>query len=900
MRLYRIELENWRQHTKTKIDFDENSTVIYGDNELGKSTILEALSRGFFDRSSSYAKSIKRIKPFTASGNVTSTVRIEFTLLGTRYRIEKKFNLNRGTSLFKIDEEKNILLNQDNSADEQIIQLLEADLPKGASKPSQWGAFQWLWAPQENRELPSAEDGDPTTNLHLETKEGGGLLVTPKFQLVQNLIQTSYGQYYSKTGKPRKNSPILTIEENIHTFQNKSVELKDKIRNVDNNKQRLEELQKQLPSLEKKLQETKEELEKARNEVIDISSIESELKASEASVKEAERDVQDAKKALKELEKSAENIEELQKKEKKARDSLSRLEALCDMLEKRQQETKEKVEEKAMKIRACEELTKDARILWTKFDSVKKIDLLERELKKIKDISKEIENLRKNEVQIVPTNKEIEQLIQSQTRIEVLNESLAAKGLSVDIIPGDKGSLDVEVDGEIINERILTTTGTESVSVGTPDFGMVIVKARLEQAHDAKVDILQLHENILEVLSKYTVDSIDELIDLNRIQNEISAKIKQLVAQRKGIDERSIEEITNELKKLIEKYEEYNKIERTPDAIKMNPTDVDLGKLVNKREQEQEEARSDLDKARAERDKNDEKLMEKKEKLAEIRADQKHFSGELDSARTQEREIIRQHGSVENQKKILMNGEAKLNKRTSDYEKIKQRYEEFEKGPLNRIRRLEQQEKHQEELIQQQHTSINQLIGGIKTASLEGVYSELAGIESQMEILSERFEKEQIQAESYKLLKETLEQQYRSALSAVVGPIQDEIRRSLSYVTGFLHEDVELNEYLYPTRLGERGLEDISLEFNDASSGLKEILALCVRLAVANHLSERDSQCLVLDDPFVHVSSNRSNRMIELINEAIKENGLQIIVFTHRPMEFSGFPGKMIDIQSAK
>ena len=173
-------------------------------------------------------------------------------------------------------------------------------------------------------------------------------------------------------------------------------------------------------------------------------------------------------------------------------------------------------------------------------------------------------------------------------------------------------------------------------------------------------------------------------------------------------------------------------------------------------------------------------------------------------------------------------------------------------------------------------------------------------MESRIEILSEKLDKEQIRAESYKLLKEALEQQYRSALSAVVGPIQEEVKHSLSYVTGFLHEDVELNEYLFPTRLGERGFEDISLEFNDGSSGLKEVLALCVRLGVAKHLSGRDSQCLVLDDPFVHVSLDRSNKIIELVNEAMKEYSLQVIVFTHRPMEFAGFSGKMIDIQSVR
>ena len=105
MKLHWAELENWRKHTKTRIDFNEDTTLIYGPNEMGKSTILEALSRGLFDKSNTHAEAIKRIKPLTASGAVTSTVRIEFTLNKTRYRVEKNFNLRSGTSLYKIDDE---------------------------------------------------------------------------------------------------------------------------------------------------------------------------------------------------------------------------------------------------------------------------------------------------------------------------------------------------------------------------------------------------------------------------------------------------------------------------------------------------------------------------------------------------------------------------------------------------------------------------------------------------------------------------------------------------------------------------------------------------------------------------------------------------------------------------
>ena len=614
MKLHWVELENWRQHTKTRIDFDENATVIHGPNETGKSTVLEALGRGFFDMSSSHAGVIKRIKPLTASGNVTSAVRIEFTLNKTRYRVEKNFNLRRGTSLYKTVGETTTLLDQDESADKQLIQLLEADLPSPrGSKPSQWGAFHWLWAPQENRELPTKKEGDPTTFLHLETQSGRGVLVTARFQAVQNSVQACYSKYFTMTGKTGKDSPISKVGEEIQFLQNSCIELGDKIKRVDDEKQQLEGFQRQFPELEKNIKETKEELENARNEAIDFSSIESELKTSEAGVKEAEREVKDAEKALKDLKGSAKKIEELQKNEKKARENLSRLEALCDQLEKLLQEKIEKVEEEAMKIRECEELTRDARILWTKSDTMKKIEEMEKKRERIEDIDKKIEDLRKKEVPIVPTNKEIDRLIKSQTDIEVLKESLKARGLAVNVEPGKNGSLDVEVDGEKIKNEKLTATGTESVSVGAPSLGKVTVKAKLEKAHDAKVDIKRLKTGIQEALNKYDVKSIDELKELNRTQKEISNKIKELVAERRGVDERSIGEITFGLKDLEHKYEEHKKIKRTPNAIKLNPTDADLGELIKKREKEEKDIRATLDKARGDRDKVKEEFMEKEE-----------------------------------------------------------------------------------------------------------------------------------------------------------------------------------------------------------------------------------------------------------------------------------------------
>jgi len=901
MKLHSIELENWRQHAKLSVDFDENATVIHGPNEAGKSTILEALSRGFFDKSSSQAEIIKRIKPLTAYGNVTSTVRIEFTINETKYRIEKNFNHKKGTFLYKIEGKKDIILDQDDSADESIIQLLEADLPSTrGSKPSNWGAFQWLWAPQEYRELPADKDKDPTTFLHLESKDSGDLLVTPKFQRVQNLVLASYGKYYTKTGRTSSGSPIQDSQKQLLDLNDKNTELKDKIKSVENDIQNLEIFQQQLPSLENKNQETKDELEKSQEEAIDFSSIESELKALEISVKEAKRDVKDAEKAIQQIIKSADKIKDLRENETEAIERFSRLEANCDMLGEQHEKMKKDVEEKASQIKVFEELYKDAQILKSLSEIAESIQISNQKIERIKDINEKIEKLREKKVQIIPNDDKIEEILQGQTRIATLEENLAAKGLAVEITPGKKGSLKVEVDGERIKGKILSTTGTESVSVGATGLGKVTVHANLEQASDAKVDIQRLQENIRDALEEYEVSSVKELIELNKTQGKIIAEINVLTAEKKGIDERSLDEIASDLKQLEQKKEEYEKYNRSVESIELNSPDGDLEKLVKKRENESQKANEALEKSRKDRDEIGNELSVKREELAGIREEKKHLAQSLTGAFEDERDIINQYGSFEIQTEKRDKAKVELKDREQKCKGIKQKYEDLEKGPLNKIKRLEREIENQDDLIQKHRASIDQLIGGVKKVSLEGSYSESAKIESQMEILKGRCEKEKISAEAHKLLKELLEQQYHTTISAVFGPIQEEVKRSLGYVTGFLHEEVELNEYLYPVRMGERGFEDVSLEFDDSSSGLKEALTLCVRLAVANHLSERDTQCLVLDDPFIHVSSNRSNRMIELINESIEKHGLQVIVFTHRPMEFAGFTGNMIDIQSAK
>ena len=584
MRLITVEIGNWRRHDLKKIEFDERATIIYGPNETGKSTILESLSRGLFDRSSSRADEIKRVMPLTALSNISSTVKIVFDLNEERYLVEKTFNHNRATNLCKLDGSKRQLLAQDDAADRLLIEMLEADLPTTrASKPSKWGAFYWLWTPQDNRTLPS--EGDPTSTLHLD-QSPGAVLVTPKFLSVQENLNNRYGNYFTRTGKIKKGSPIQVTTEQLNGLKIDREEWTLKIRSVDDYKNELAGKEKDLPRLEDALVESKKSLEAAREEASDFSKLEGELEAGRAKIREIERNIDDASKAIEELQNASNDIQGMQSKERSLRDELSKVEAVCNRLDPELKELNVKIEAKSDELRDCDELTADARVLYTKRSVQQQVSELNDKIERINELSHRIDELRSKQKPLLVSQEDLDELEAKRIRINVLSQRLDESGLYVEVVPGKKDSLTVVVDGQGLQDGQETSTGTEKVTVSYEDLGEVNIRADLQKARDIKSDIERLQVAVNEALTQNAVDSIDQLKLLFVEQMEITYSINELSAERKGIDERNAEEMTNELELLKEKIVGYDKFKRSTLAISSNPTDVDLGVLVNQREDE--------------------------------------------------------------------------------------------------------------------------------------------------------------------------------------------------------------------------------------------------------------------------------------------------------------------------
>ena len=97
MRLRRLEIENWRGVGARRIEFDDGVTLIAGPNEIGKSSLVEALRLLFNELDSSKKQAVKAVQPVGV--DVGSRVEAEVEIGDYRFVYAKTYNKSRATTL---------------------------------------------------------------------------------------------------------------------------------------------------------------------------------------------------------------------------------------------------------------------------------------------------------------------------------------------------------------------------------------------------------------------------------------------------------------------------------------------------------------------------------------------------------------------------------------------------------------------------------------------------------------------------------------------------------------------------------------------------------------------------------------------------------------------------------
>jgi hypothetical protein len=124
MRILRLKLEKWRGVESRVLDFAEGVTLIEGPNEIGKSTIVEAIQNVFDVMDSSLKASVKAIQP--VGQDVGSSVEIEVEVGDFHFVYAKTYNKDKGTVLHVSKPRAEQLTGRE--AHERVEQILKSSV----------------------------------------------------------------------------------------------------------------------------------------------------------------------------------------------------------------------------------------------------------------------------------------------------------------------------------------------------------------------------------------------------------------------------------------------------------------------------------------------------------------------------------------------------------------------------------------------------------------------------------------------------------------------------------------------------------------------------------------------------------------------------------------------------
>ncbi|MGB6039498.1 MAG: AAA family ATPase, partial [Gordonia sp. (in: high G+C Gram-positive bacteria)] len=127
MRLHRLRVENFRGVASREIEFaDAGVTVIEGDNEAGKSSMMEAFDLLLTTQASSKSKNVRAVQP--SGRDVGTGIWAEISCGPWRFEYFKRFNRQPETSLTILEPAREQLAGRE--AHERVEQIFAESLDK--------------------------------------------------------------------------------------------------------------------------------------------------------------------------------------------------------------------------------------------------------------------------------------------------------------------------------------------------------------------------------------------------------------------------------------------------------------------------------------------------------------------------------------------------------------------------------------------------------------------------------------------------------------------------------------------------------------------------------------------------------------------------------------------------
>ena len=858
-------------------------TVIVGDNEEGKSTLLKALQSAFFDRHNLTGQGVEQMMPFGARG-VRPWIEVEFELAGTHYRLEKAFG--RGpAALLEGGGERS----EGEAAEDRLRDLLGFSRPgRGAAGEEHRGLAGLLWVEQGRAFQPLGMNRDTQTVLR-EAIEGevGQVLGGERGRRLLDLVESRAGEYFTRTGRER--DKLADPRKRVQALEEECKAEETELQAYDDKVKRLGQLQETLARYRRdgSLAGAEEEARNAEAGVRRLEAVEGRVETAEARMAqgegagEAAEGLRAARAAL---------VGDAEAAARQAADA----EAALEGLEPEYLDAERKLAEADGRLATCNRRREEANAGWEaarraheRAELAAGLQTLDGRLKQAESLNEGIERDR----QALARNPVDEDIVAGLRELRSeqisLSAALEAAAATLAFLPEDGRS--VSLDGKAVDTGGPVRV-TENSTFHLQDFGKVEVAPGGQDLARLRADLSELESRLRDKLRRLDLAELAGAEAALRAKQALQGQVESLRGELRGIAPDGLEALRETVR------EGRARLSALAGQDAGDAPDAETARSAEQAAlRDREEAERAAGRALQERDAA--RVLHGRLRDDRIKAEvERKQKAEAATERRAALEEARREVTDEDLADRAGKAARTLAERRAECEAVR-----AERDALNpEALRIERDRAGEafgrlQERINSSERAERDLAIELHAMGQRGLSEELERKRGELDIACSDLARIEADAKAWKLLLDTLREAEREAKETFLGPVRERLQPYLR----MLFPETELH-------LNEDDLEIVSLRrdgvdepFGSLSIGAREQVAVLTRLALADLLREKGRPvALILDDPLVNSDDERFRRMELALRKAAAS--LQIVILTCHEARYETLGASLIRLADCR
>ena len=865
--------------------------VVLGQNEMGKSTLLDALRAVLFEKYSSKAQPILALQ--NDRNRAAPVAELAFEVGGGQYTVTKRF-IKREYALLSCPDGRKL---QGDAAEDALQRLLNFEDPgRGGAKPESLGMWNVLWVQQGQSfgaiDLP--ESARATIHGALESQVGS-VLGGSRGRALPRIIEQQLAEFVTANGKPR--GKYKNLLDDIATCRAGLEELRIKRQSLSED---FSKLAKAKESLERLCDHSRDEalqkdLSEARKRFTELSAIEEKRKAagSDLELRKRARDevigAQEERRRLKEsIIAEAEAAEAARKREEEVERTLKDLESRRDRLRAavRDAEAAEKMDREYVSL---------AQRILGAVQRRTRIEALQRQRDRADGAAKRLSEAQQRAASILVTNAALKRIECAAKELESVTARLTAAATRVAFDIPEECMLGIEIDGEQLapGRRVFHAIETSTITI--PGRGRITIEPAIRDREKLVRQQREAQRTLEEELARTGAENINDAEEQNFTREkllQVAGLARQEVELHAPADhdrEGGVQPLTD----FIEGQRQILAREMRKLELRELPSPQDAENTVHETEDRAAAARQALETHRAALIGPEERLDGLLTELGIVRARYADSTERLERLRRQLDIEQNECSDPQLQERIDRAQAAYLAQEAAASALRLQSGDDTLAQHEDRIDRLEQAIQERKDRRVNLEKEITGLCNRIEVLEADGIDEEIERKQRELERNERACVRYAREAEVLDLLLTTLRAAERQAKELYLAPVVQRIQPYLNHL--FAGAEITIDDSLHIAGVVRHaGHEE---KFQHLSMGTQEQIAVLVRLAFAEMLAAQGRPAaVILDDALCFSDDPRMSLMFDVLRRAAQR--VQVIVLSCREQLFEELGGQQLRLKA--